>query len=231
MNKVLKLILCVVLSIGITYFVISNISMLPNMRMASDFIKNGTEEDIITYSKNIDSDLRNSLNLSEEKNENKEEDKKENKEEDKKEEKKYNTLDELAKDYPMGTTYYSLIMTFGEMQVQVLCLSFIFGIIIGMNVFIFLTDKKRTLKQIIILYIINLIVSIIIAELVQILTLVLAYGTIYFVKVEMQIILVSTATFLFVLAMNKTVNDRKQQKQIEEQERNSKNVKKDKKKK
>lgn len=223
MNKILKLILCVVLSIGITYFVISNISKLPNMMMASDFIKNGTEEDIITYSKNIDSDLRKSLNLSEEKNE--------NKEEDKKEEKKYNTLDELAKDYPMGTTYYSLIMTFGEMQIQVLCLSFIFGIIIGMNAFIFLTDKKRTLKQIIILYIINLIVSIIVAELIQILTLVLAYGTIYFVKVEMQIILVSTATFLFALAMNKTINDRKQQKQIEEQERNSKNVKKDKKKK
>lgn len=221
MNKILKLILCIILSIGITYFVISNLSMLPNMMMASDFMKNGTEDDIITYSKNTDSDLRKSLNLPEEKNEDK----------DKKEEKKYNTLDELAKDYPMGTTYYSLIMTFGEMQIQVLCLSFIFGTIIGMNVFIFLTDKKRTLKQIIILYIINLIVSIIVAELVQILTLVLAYGTIYFVKVEMQIILVATATFLFALAMNKTVNDRKQQKQIEEQERNSKNVKKDKKKK
>lgn len=227
MNKILKLVLCIILSIGITYFVISNLAMLPNIMMTSDFMKNGTENDIITYSKKTESDLRNSLNLPEEKNANKEEDKKE----DKQEEKKYDTIDELAEDYPMGTTYYSLIMTFGEMQIQVLCLSFIFGSIIGMNCFIFLTDKKRTLKQIIILYIINLIVSIIIAELVQILTLVLAYGTIYFVKVEMQIILVSTATFLFALAMNKTLNDRKQQKQIEEQERNSKNVKKDKKKK
>lgn len=226
MNKILKLILCVLLSIGITYFVISNMSMLPNLIMATDFMKHGTEQDIITYSKNTDSDLKNSLNLPEEKKENKDEDK-----EDKKEDKEYNSLDELAKDYPMGTTYYSLIMTFGEMQIQVLCLSFIFGTIIGMNVFIFLTDKKRTLKQIIILYLINLFVSIIVAELIQILTLVLAYGTIYFVKVEMQFILVSTATFLFALAMNKTINEKKQQKILEAQEKNSKNVKKDKKKK
>lgn len=216
MKKVLKLLLCVILSISVVYFIISNICMSQYVFMTTDFIKHGTVEDVVNYSKQSDDELKSSLEIEE--NTEGSIEKVEETLETTTEEKEYETINELAEDYPMGVTYYSMIMIMGELQIQALCVSFIVGIIIGVICFMFLTDKKRSLKQIVILYAINLIVTVATVEIVQVLTLVIAYGTIAFVPIGMQYILMSTAVFLFAFAMNKSEIDRRQQK-LEEQER------------
>lgn len=227
MKKVLKLLLNIILSITVMYFIMSNAYMVPNVLMASDFIKNGTEQDVVNYSKQTEEALRESLEIEEAATEEKEavNDEETKKEEVKvaetttEEEKQYETMNDIVEDYPMGATYYSVMMSMGEMQIQVICLSCIFGIIIGVNCFFFITDKKRNFKELAILFVINLAVAVVAAELVQILILIICYGTFAFVQIDMSYILVSIASFLFAFTMNKAVNDKRQQKLEEEKNR------------
>ncbi len=241
MKKVGRLLLYIVLSICVVYFAISNLNNWGNVRTTVDFIKHGSEKDVVEYSKKIESDFKKSLEqdqtTSEEKSntnqeetsENKKEDtkKKEDKEDNNKkdeekntetkneEEKEYKNITELSKDYPMGVVFYSMTMSRGELQIETLCVSIIYGMFLGIVLFMFSIKNPTNIKEVGIMYIIALISAIVSMELIQMLTLILAYGTIYFVKIEIQYLAIITAVFLVILAMKKIIKkDEEKMKEI-----------------
>lgn len=250
MKKVGKLLLYIILSICVIYTAISTLNSYGTIRMTIDFVKHGDEEDILAYSKMEEENFRNALKKDEEasktENENtqntstednkedvKDEDKKdkddkttvtEEKTEENDEEEKI-TMNEIAKDYPMGFTEHSMLMARGDAEIQVICWSVIYGIIIGVIIFMFSLKNPTTLKQLIIMYIITILTAIVTMELIQVLTLVIAYGVFTFVKFDLGFLLLITAFFGLALAIKKVAN----QKPLEELDKKSQNDKKTKK--
>lgn len=259
MKKVGKLLLYIILSTCVVYFIISNLNDSGNVMMTVDFIKNGSETDVVNYSKQVENDFRKTLKADEEaskaendnnksetsedkkdetkKDENvKDDSNKENnaKEEEKntetkneEEEKEYENISELAEDYPMGVVFYSMTMSRGEVQIETLCVSATYGLVIGIMIFMFSIKDPTKIKEGLIMYIIALVSAIVATELAQMVTLLLAYGTIYFVKIKIQYLLVITAIFLIMLAMKKTIkNDEKKMKEIKTEIKDKMNSKK-----
>lgn len=247
MKKVGKLLLYVILSTCVIYFFISNLNNLSNVMMTVDFIKNGSETDVVNYSKQVENDFRKTLQADEEaskaendnnksetsedkkeentKDENAKDDSKEeenNKKEEEKnteskneEEKEYENISELAEDYPMGVVFYSMTMSRGEVQIETLCVSATYGLVIGIMIFMFSIKDPANIKEVFIMYVIALVLAIVATELVQIITLLLAYGTVYFVKIKIQYLLFITVMFLIMLSMKKTIkNDEKKTQEI-----------------
>ena len=264
MKKIGRLLLYVILSTCFTYFLISNLNNVENVRMTVDFIKHGSETDVVAYSKKVEEDFKKTLQADEEASNNnnseatedKKTDEKENNstennnkqtdesknttkknsdkqsdedkdEEKKEEEKKYENMYELAKDYPMGVVFYSMTMTRGEVQIETLCASAIYGMVVGIIIFMFSVKEPTNIKEGLVMYIIALVCSIVSIELVQMVTLILAYGTIYFVNIQIQYILFVTAVFFIILAMKKTLKkDEEKMKEIKAEFKNKINSKK-----
>lgn len=253
MKKVGKLLLYIILSTCVVYFIISNLNDSGNVMMTVDFIKNGSETDVINYSKQVENDFRKTLKADEEaskaENDNKSETSENKKDETKKddsnkednakeeekntetkneeEEKEYENISELAEDYPMGVVFYSMTMSRGEVQIETLCVSATYGLAIGIMIFMFSIKDPTKIKEGLIMYIIALVSAIVATELAQMVTLLLAYGTIYFVKIKIQYLLVITAIFLIMLAMKKTIkNDEKKMKEIKTEIKDKMNSKK-----
>lgn len=207
MKNFFKLLLYVFLSIGVTYFFISNYFIFSDMNQTIEFCKHGTEQDVLDYIKYVDTEMKKSVDITEVQDENQEQT-----------EKKYKTIDDIAVDYPMGATFYSMTMSRGELQIDILSMSFIIGIMIGVNAFIFITDKDMNFKQIAIKFGISFGIALLTIELVQVITLWVAYGIFTFVGINMTFVIVEFAIFLFALSINRTIYDVKQNKKEQEQE-------------
>ncbi len=213
MKKVLKLLMYIVLATAVTYFLVSNYYVFGDLAQTVEFQKHGSEKDVIEYVKYINDEMDKTIKES-----NKTNEKSDSEQEEAKTEKTYKSIDELAVDYPMGATYYSMQITRGEMQIEVLCISFIFGIIIGVNCFLFITDKRLGLKEVAILFGISMGVAIITTEAVGALTVFLAYGAFALPTINLEFLLIAAVIFFFALATNKTVYDIKQNKVAREEE-------------